>query len=895
MAQKEWVNELRASRALSVGDAELRILELLQNNPKAHAKEMSRHTSRLRKNLAEVLKLEDVLHKNALDLLQWMRRQSVELIIFDECHHLTDYWAVIMSHLIQMLDDPVVVALTGTPPEGKTNSQNNRYSSLVGSIDYQVPTPALVREGGLAPFQDLVYFTEPTGHELEFLESQHEDFHELVQELIGSTDDTTRFSAELAENGSYDVIDKDGINSPLLTWILHRAVSAAENLGWSSFASKRQALADAICKCLWNFHLPFPKRVEYKSEYSQPPVLEDWMILLEDFASHKLKTDANNSSHVLYERIRAATRKLGYGLTERGLRKQASPADRVLAFSRSKAQAAADILAVEYRSLHDRLRAIVVTDFERMSATSLRPVKGVLTEDCGGAAGVLRTVVSSPIGAYVHPCLVTGSLLLIDNRIAEEFERAAVDFLAREGLDIDLEITEFEGDPYSQVTANSAKWDSKLYVRLSTELFERGITKCLIGTRGLFGEGWDSQALNTLVDLTTTTAPVSVKQLRGRSIRIQTSDPIGVNKVANNWDVVCIAPHLEKGLNDYDRFVRKHQGFFGIADDGQIEKGVGHVHPAFSEMTPAEVFNSYEQFNNEMVERALARPDIYDLWKIGTEYKNKTISCIEVDKTEKNATLTPPNLVSGVSHKQHARQIKENLKGVWIDYAAMGTLVTPAVALSLAGLSLPMALTALPALGILGLGLWRYRTLYESVKEKVMHGHSHEENILSLAAAVLAAMKRRRLLPHTISRDDITVSPRANGCYRVFLNNVSYNQSKQFSAALKELMTPASNQAFIVPRYEFKPETVEGDEKKALESRSRFFRKYLAGRARPSLAGYHPVPSILARSAKGREAFQDAWNKFVSPGEVIETEGESDKPNKKFQPGPALAQRLLWE
>src|SRR5262249_25147080 len=135
---------------------------------------------------------------------------------------------------------------------------------------------------------------------------------------------------------------------------------------------------------------------------------------------------------------------------------------------------------------------------------------------------------------------------------------------------------------------------------MATAIFERGLTKCLVGTRGLFGEGWDSQSLNTLVDLTTTTSPVSVKQLRGRSIRIQTNDPLAAHKVANNWDVVCIAPQLEKGLNDYQRFARKHDCFFGMCDDGHIERGVGHVHPAFSELTPIEVFASSETFNDEM-------------------------------------------------------------------------------------------------------------------------------------------------------------------------------------------------------------------------------------------------------------------------------------------------------
>src|SRR6185369_15587571 len=65
LAHQGWVDELCASGSMSGGAAELRILELLQNNKKAHAKEISRHVSRLRRRLTEVLDLKEVLHANA--------------------------------------------------------------------------------------------------------------------------------------------------------------------------------------------------------------------------------------------------------------------------------------------------------------------------------------------------------------------------------------------------------------------------------------------------------------------------------------------------------------------------------------------------------------------------------------------------------------------------------------------------------------------------------------------------------------------------------------------------------------------------------------------------------------------------------------------------------------
>ncbi|HNG19711.1 MAG TPA: hypothetical protein PLI59_11080, partial [Candidatus Obscuribacter sp.] len=78
------------------------------------------------------------------------------------------------------------------------------------------------------------------------------------------------------------------------------------------------------------------------------------------------------------------------------------------------------------------------------------------------------------------------------------------------------------------------------------------------------------------------------------------------------------------------------------------------------------------------------------------------------------------------------------------------------------------------------------------------------------------------------------------------------------------------------------------------ESR-RFFNKYLSGRAEPRVAAYHAVPALLARSEKGREAFQESWNKYVSPGFIVSTETKPELLNKYFGIGPSLAQRLLWE
>ena len=67
----------------------------------------------------------------------------------------------------------------------------------------------------------------------------------------------------------------------------------------------------------------------------------------------------------------------------------------------------------------------------------------------------------------------------------------------------------------------------------------RARRSCSSGRAGLLGEGWDCPPVNVLVDMTAVAADVSVRQMRGRSLRLDPADPA---KIANNWDVVCVAP-----------------------------------------------------------------------------------------------------------------------------------------------------------------------------------------------------------------------------------------------------------------------------------------------------------------------------------------------------------------
>ena len=99
---------------------------------------------------------------------------------------------------------------------------------------------------------------------------------------------------------------------------------------------------------------------------------------------------------------------------------------------------------------------------------------------------------------------------------------------------------------------------------------------------------------------------MTINQLRGRSFRLDPKDP---NKVANNWDVICIAPEFKKGLDDYQRFLKKHKHLYGVTDDGAIEKGEGHVHAAFTSIKPEGVEENMVEINENMLERVGQRDE----------------------------------------------------------------------------------------------------------------------------------------------------------------------------------------------------------------------------------------------------------------------------------------------
>lgn len=823
-AHEAWLEEIN-------GDQE-RIDQMRDYNPKAYSKEMARHKRKARRRLIDTLTLEQALHAKAFKFVQSLKEQNYKLIVLDECHHLTEYWASIISKIIEYLDNPLIIGLTATPPEGKSNQQKSRYLNLVGEIDYEVPTPALVKDGSLAPYQDLVYFTRPTKDEATFLADHAKRFNELIANLSQS---------KLFKG-----------------WLYSKSIEFKEDHFIESLQNNED-LTLALCRGIWHSKLELPAQVNESPFVMQEPSTEDWLLMLEDFCLKYLKISPDEMQHTYLSELKVSLRMLGYNVSETGINAGASTVDKTLALSASKANACCEILSYEYKNLEDKLRAAIVCDFE------------------GAALAVFETLLKDNISMLVHPILVTGSRLHIDPSLMRKVQREAKDGPV-----------EFKDTPHSGMSVKGIEHP----VKLVTALLEKGVTQCLIGTRGILGEGWDSPSLNTLIDLTAITTSTGIKQLRGRSLRKSESSIEDLNyqlKVANNWDIICVYPQMEKGLNDFNRFDKKHRNFFGLSYQDNIECGIKRMHPAFLNLEPDEIIASQDDFNQEMLDRAIARNSVYKRWKIGEPYYNTPTPSLEIAAVP-HLSISPPFVLQNQKYEEHRHQLivqRSNNRMTWSVASFAISLATYAGIISS---GMPANAAIAPVIIILGLGFLVARIslsqLNKDQENKLLVSEDQMTVLKRMLDATLEALQECDFAPSSVSSEQIELTESGKNSYRVQMQNLDSLAAKNIARSLEEVMMPVISQPYVIPKYEYSAGDIEPDV---------YFKHYLEGKLTPYISSYHPVPALLARSAKGRDAFERAWNAHVSPGSVTALESNPEDLNKYFGIGPSVAQRMLWK
>ncbi len=625
MATSRWVDRLIEQEHADTPEAANQWINDLKHRSPAY---FEKRLSSWRKQTRDEMTLQgdalNMLHKSAMNTLQRLKDAGVGLVILDECHHLMGHWGRVLASANDLLDGPVVIGLTATPPDrdGQKPKDIQRYDDYFGPIDYEVPVPAVVRDGFLAPYQDLVWFVRPTPSEMKFVSDVDHNFRELINEFC-----------QPRPNADEDAVP------PLTEWVFNvlegLQLPVATCRSWSEFERRDPDFAEAARVFLNATGQELPQhapavngifeRLFLRNNQTVADLPADLLrTVLDRYIRHGLRRSKHTEDQRLCEAAIDRLRLLGIQVSETGSRACASPVTRILGYTNSKVQAVVPILESEMDQLEDNLRAVVITDYEKTSAVKA-DVSHVLNEEAGGAVSAFRELVNHPATNTLDPILLTGSTILIDHDLAPLFEAAAQHWLLQNDCNVQLEFQDEE--TFHVVHGSGADWCPRVYIQMVTQLFQDGVTRCLVGTRGLLGEGWDANRINVLIDLTTVATSMTVNQLRGRSIRL---DPKQPNKVANNWDIVCVAPDFARGMDDYDRFCKKHRTIYGVTDDGAIEKGVGHVHAALAEVNADHLARSIPAINEEMLRRSTQREESRQLWKIGTPFKASAVTVTEV-------------------------------------------------------------------------------------------------------------------------------------------------------------------------------------------------------------------------------------------------------------------------
>jgi len=834
-AAAEWASTLVADRVVDDDVAATdRIATMKTANPNAYKREIRTRVQRLRRKAlrGEAVDVEQWLHPNARRLIDDLAAAGVSTVVLDECHHLLDYWAIVIAALIARLNAPRVIGLTATLPSTDDDNEYANYTGLLGDVDYVVPVPAIVREGGLAPYRDLAAFTHPLEDERAHLE----DARMILDAEITATTADARYA----------------------TWLFDAAFMPGDSPAerWNAALRTDMPIAVAALRTLKVRGMDLPG-VIVPASASTPPTFDDTLMLVERYTLRTLKLSADEADHARLTTLKKALRGFGMNLTESGLRQSRALGDLLVSHSGAKAQMAATILGREHADMGDELRAVVVTDYEVTGVKIPGDPKGF---ERGSARHTFLTLVAHPDSHYLDPVLVTGKSFWLDADHHQERVRAFNAWLAGQGLDAQCEAVVSGHDGVVEIDGTGKDWTSGTYVRMVTAMLETRVLTCLVGTRALFAEGWDALTLNTFIDLTAVATSTTTQQMRGRAIRI---DPQRPRKVAHQWDVICVDTTDPRGLSDLARLDRRHRHVWGtippakgvaMEDEGRIVAGLRHVDPplvsaAFSAKDALALERTLARSTKRSLDAVGTREATYDRWRVGEPYDGQVIHAALIEPPEKSV-LTVHTVLDTL-----------RALGFALRWALLVTAVSVAAqALGVAVRGVPLSVVV--ATAALGLAFQAVRTAWPLAR-KVLKGDSPDTALLDMGRAVADALAETGLIAFELGARRVRVGENEDLSLVVYLQSATDEDGEIFATAMAELLTPVSTQRYLVHRDEADlPNMWMQPIWKLLRTALR------QGDVKPF---YHPVPGVLAQNKERAETFANRWRVWVGGGDLVYT------------------------
>ena len=524
------------------------------------------------------------------DLVRAMKNAGVSTICLDEAHHLRSEWYKALVAFIERMGDVKVIALTATPPYDSSYTEWSRYQSLCGEIDEEIFVPELVAKKNLCPHQDYIYLTCPTESEASAIAE-----HRQRVELLCKTMRETRLATRALHAAK-----------ALPDWEPRLDVILSEDLAFGALLRAAREEGTAIPDDLVHLCDRAPKRIWNKSSASSGGIenLQRALQLMLD-KPEVFSADISIETRRLLESCsllnRGRVRLTGDGTSSK-----------LLASSVGKLEGIRHIVRLESSSLGPSLRMLVLVDYIR------KDLLGVIGDDAAeintmGAVPILE-VIRREVGGSQSIGLLSGQLVIVPTAKALEIGQLAVQMGSTCSFD------QVGDSTFSQARISGG---NKNKVAILTEAFRRGLLNILVGTAALLGEGWDSPCINTLILASFVGSFMLSNQMRGRAIRVDSSNP---GKASNIWHLATV--ELPEGGSelaritgvdedspdlgpDWATLTRRFDCFMGPR---YAEKGIQSGIQRIDIIKPPYTRQSIEAIDQEMERRALDRAGMVASW-----------------------------------------------------------------------------------------------------------------------------------------------------------------------------------------------------------------------------------------------------------------------------------------
>ncbi|MCC5813753.1 MAG: DEAD/DEAH box helicase family protein [Leptospira sp.] len=453
-----------------------------------------------------------------------------EVLVVDEAHHLRREWWKALEALVKD-SQPIIVALTATPPWDVEESELRNYLELCGGVDEEISVPELVASGDLCPHQDYLHMSVPD----DSLTQEIRNFQNIsieTMESIPRIDWIGKFLEIhpyfVRTESSWDDIYKN-TNIFLSMVILWKATG--------------RVLPQSIIEVLESekiFHLPEWDN-DYATEFVQSVIFAE-----------KDYPDFGEEIKEFRKELRGKTLLHGKRVDFKGK----NTAHRFLTEGSSKISGIREILEHEEGSLKENLRILILTDFIRKEELQVNKQSSLL-----GTVPIYKSIFPR-WGENLRFCHISGSLIIVPGSLRSKI-------LEKDSNAKFKELNELPG---------AMEWiaPSQVALPILTEFLGDGTIQGIVGTMSLLGEGWDAPSINSLILATSVGSYMLSNQSRGRAIRIDKKEPF---KTANIWHLVLMEPSAWEGDFEFTEMERRFRAFAGPSfyEPISIETGIARM------------------------------------------------------------------------------------------------------------------------------------------------------------------------------------------------------------------------------------------------------------------------------------------------------------------------------